>query len=144
MQTPELWTATIETTRNVAEARQLISTRSVLVVEDEVALLRALGRLLRRDGYLVATAASYAQAQRTSVAFDLALLDIELGDGSGVVLARELLASGRAGRVLFHTGCTSQSTLASAAELGPVLSKPSSFEVLLAAIRSSADREVLG
>lgn len=78
----------------------------VLLVDDEVAILRAVGRLLRREGYRVATAHGVASARRAleRSSFDIAVLDIDLGDGSGLTLAEPLHERGT--RVVFFSGST--------------------------------------
>lgn len=69
----------------------------VLVVEDDAAIARVLGIMLRRDGHQVSTANSLAEARallarnRPSVI----LLDIKLPDGSGFDLLDELAPGSR-------------------------------------------------
>jgi two-component system CheB/CheR fusion protein len=64
----------------------------ILLVEDNRDVLRYLDLSLRRQGYRVATAASLAEARRAAVGGDIDLLisDIELRDGCGLELMREL------------------------------------------------------
>jgi len=63
---------------------------SLLIVDDESAILESLGRLLERDGYLVTTAKSAEEAlgilQRQS--FDLLVTDLRLPHLSGLELLR--------------------------------------------------------
>ena len=64
--------------------------RKVLIVEDEALLRVLISNTLEAEGFIVATAASAAEARRVADDFDpdIALLDIELGDGpSGIDLA---------------------------------------------------------
>lgn len=73
--------------------------RSILVVEDDPLLRNLLASKLAAEGFLVATAAnaSEAKSQAKKVDPDLAVLDIELGDGpSGLELAR-ILSSQQSG-----------------------------------------------
>lgn len=64
----------------------------VLVVEDDAAIARVLGIMLRRDGHLVTTASSLAEARRALAQSrpSVILLDIKLPDGSGFDLLDEL------------------------------------------------------
>lgn len=65
----------------------------LLVVEDEPLVRALLSSLLKAEGFEVRTAASAAAARSTAMQFqpDVAVLDIELGDGpSGIDLARVL------------------------------------------------------
>ena len=69
--------------------------RKILVVEDESLLRNLIANLLESEGFLVQTAGSAVEAKRVAKLFDpdLALLDIELGDGpNGLDLAESLLA----------------------------------------------------
>ena len=64
----------------------------VLVVEDDPAIARVLGIMLRRDGHEVTTASSLAEARRALAQNrpSVILLDIKLPDGSGFDLLDEL------------------------------------------------------
>ncbi len=64
--------------------------RKVLIVEDEPLLRVLISNTLEAEGFIVASAANAAEARRVADDFDpdIALLDIELGDGpSGIDLA---------------------------------------------------------
>ena len=65
----------------------------LLVVEDEADLADAVARGLRRQGYAVDTAygASLAEEKLRGNAYDLAILDWNLPDGSGLELCRRLV-----------------------------------------------------
>jgi two-component system, OmpR family, KDP operon response regulator KdpE len=65
---------------------------SVLVVDDEPQILRALQTTLRGAGYEVATAATAAAALAEAAARqpDAIILDLVLPDGSGTEVCREL------------------------------------------------------
>jgi PAS domain S-box-containing protein len=68
--------------------------QTVLVVEDEPAAARVLEIMLQRAGYHVAAAASLGEARRVleTIRPAAVLLDLQLPDGSGLELARELAA----------------------------------------------------
>src|SRR5262245_7239359 len=71
---------------------------TILIVDDEPALLRAYSRILRREGYTIETAADGREAQerlrrRPTAALDLVLTDVQMPDIDGLEvlrLAREL------------------------------------------------------
>jgi DNA-binding response OmpR family regulator len=86
----------------------------------------------------VSTASSVAEGLRLGEEHDWLVLDIELGDGSGVELAERLLARRRGRHIVFLTGCTDWSTLSRAAELGSVLRKPTGIRELLRALEIPA------
>jgi CheY-like chemotaxis protein len=72
--------------------RPRLANLRILLVEDNRDVLLYLELSLRRRGYRVATAASLAEARRAAVGGDIDLLisDIELTDGPGLELMREL------------------------------------------------------
>ena len=66
---------------------------TVLIADDEPVILRVLARFLEAPGRTVLTAASAAEAlalARERGPIDVALLDKNLGDRSGLELARDL------------------------------------------------------
>ena len=69
-----------------------VAPTQLLVVEDDAAFARALARALGREKYVVEHASTLAQGRflLAARAFDVLVLDIELPDGDGVDLAREL------------------------------------------------------
>lgn len=80
--------------------------RSILVVEDDPLLRSLLASKLAADGFMVATAAnaSEAKTQAKKVDPDLAVLDIELGDGpNGIELSQMLSAMNQGIAFVFLT-----------------------------------------
>ena len=70
--------------------------RKILIVEDDILLNRTLGYNLASDGYEVTAAYNYKDAvsHLKAIEFDIALLDINLPDGSGLDLLRALRQNG--------------------------------------------------
>jgi DNA-binding response OmpR family regulator len=66
--------------------------RAILVVEDELLTRRTLQELLQREGFVVTTAGSVAEAmgEVNRRAYDLVLLDIVLPDGDGLTACRRI------------------------------------------------------
>lgn len=95
----------------------------VLIVDDEPTTARSLGRVLRAAGHWVTVAESCASARTLEDHFDCAVLDIDLGDGSGVDLANELGARGSIGRVVFYSGTMDDAVLARVTATGPLVMK---------------------
>jgi CheY-like chemotaxis protein len=64
----------------------------ILVVDDHALSRKLLNRLLEREGYEVDAVGSCAEAVGTAAerSFDLVILDLHLGDGDGLELARVL------------------------------------------------------
>jgi FixJ family two-component response regulator len=78
----------------------------VLVADDDPAMLRSVARLLRQFGYASLLFPS-AEAFRNHRDFEnvaCALLDIDLGDGSGIELRRGLKAANISVPVIYMTG----------------------------------------
>lgn len=81
---------------------------TILVVDDEPTILVALAQMLRTMGYRVLTAPDAVRARRVfedaGGAVDLLLTDVSMPGGSGVELARDLLARSASLRVLVMSG----------------------------------------
>jgi DNA-binding response OmpR family regulator len=95
----------------------------LLIVDDEPATSRSLGRVLRAAGHSVVTAPSCASARSLEERFDCAVLDIDLGDGSGIDLASELTARGSIARVVFYSGTMDDAVLERVTRIGPLVMK---------------------
>ena len=70
----------------------------VLVVEDDAGIADAVTYALQRDGLTAQVAGSVEQARAAGAAFDLAILDLGLPDGSGYTLLGEWRSTGDEGR----------------------------------------------
>jgi DNA-binding response OmpR family regulator len=77
----------------------------VLVVEDEPELLVLMGRALERGGFAVDVASDLAQAAGLLEAapYEILVLDLNLPDGDGLTLLRQLRAGGSRLPVLILT-----------------------------------------
>lgn len=64
----------------------------ILLVEDEIALLKAASQYLRKEGYICEEAVNFAEAENKLAVFqyDLVVLDITLPDGNGLELLKML------------------------------------------------------
>ncbi len=105
----------------------------VLLVDDDPAVARGIARLLMARGLSVDVALSCEAARNHPGHFDLGIFDIELPDGLGVDLARELSLKAKVCALIFYTGATYQPLLRRASELGPVVPKQSGPRALLEA-----------
>jgi DNA-binding response OmpR family regulator len=108
--------------------------KRLLLVEDELTLARSVARLLRRHGYDVYLTASCDEARRVSGSFSLGIFDIDLPDGDGVDLAKELSNLGVVRRVVFFSGTAEATQQAGARKVGPLVEKSRGFSDLLAVI----------
>jgi PAS domain S-box-containing protein len=110
----------------------------VFVVEDEVAVRKAVVRILSDGGYSILQAAGPASAldlaRQWSGPIDLLLTDIVMPDLSGDELARELRKARPDLRVVYMTGYSGEMDAASLRIDGPVVQKPFTRDSLLAAV----------
>ena len=97
--------------------------RSILVVDDDVALRGLIVRILRSRGHLVlgeAGSVADALAQADALRPDVALVDIGLPDGDGFSLTRQLHALGRPVRVVLFSSDADRTNVAAAQRAGAV------------------------
>lgn len=110
--------------------------RNLLLVENDRTVLRAIARVLRHEGYVTWSVASAAAALALDRDFDCGVFDIDLDDGDGIKLARQMLDEGRVRCAIFFTGCHEAPRLAAARALGDLVIKGSSSRVLLDALQA--------
>jgi DNA-binding response OmpR family regulator len=113
---------------------------NIIMVEDDPEILRLNGRLLARRGFTTAAAGSLAQARAllNSQRFDLVILDVNLPDGNGYELCRELRSTGQQDLpIVFLTGRGQTRDKVDGLEVGGdyYLVKPYSFDELFAVIQ---------
>jgi CheY-like chemotaxis protein len=95
----------------------------ILLVDDSAYVRARLTGALRARGLEPCAVATRAEALACDIAsFDAAVLDVELGEESGVELARELLERAPL-RVAFMTANVAAAQEQSAGTLGPVFTK---------------------
>jgi FixJ family two-component response regulator len=120
----------------------LTNRKSVILVDDDPAILRSVGRLLEQYGFSVAVFDS-VEAFQTRADLDDAfciVLDINLKDGSGIELRRRLSELGVRLPVIFITGNDSVATRDAALQAGcaAYLAKPFPARSLIEPIRRAA------
>jgi two-component system response regulator RegA len=113
-------------------------TPTLLVVEDDDTLRERLLRAFRDRGFLAQGAANAAEAIRLSEeAPEYAVVDLRIGDESGLEVIRMLLAKDATTRIVMLTGYGSIATAVEAMRLGAVhyLTKPADADEILAALQ---------
>jgi CheY-like chemotaxis protein len=103
-----------------------------LIVEDDPVVARSVARRLLREGYVVSLAGTCRAARAAGADFHLALLDLDLPDGSGVDLADELLRQGATRQVVFYTGSLDREQRERARAFGALIDKSQSVEEVIA------------
>jgi FixJ family two-component response regulator len=119
----------------------ILTKKIIAVIDDDPGVRKAVHGLLSAFEYVTYTfdsAAAFLTVAPTSKA-DCLLVDIELGDLSGVEMVRELLAMGRTFPVIFMSGAEDEIMVRQAMELGcfAYLRKPFTAHALLEAIVKS-------
>jgi DNA-binding NarL/FixJ family response regulator len=116
----------------------------VIVVDDHLAMRRGIELLLREAGFRIAGVASTLDEARSVLSrrrFDVALLDVQLGQQSAVGLVEELLREDPTAPIVLYTGYTgSDSALHEAVRAGArgFVLKSSPAERLTGALRAVA------
>jgi two-component system response regulator RegA len=120
------------------------SAPTLLVVEDDDALRERLVRAFADRGFSTHGAASAEQAAALSEeAPEYAVVDLRVGDDSGLDVMRALLEKDPATRVVMLTGYGSIATAVEAMRLGALhyLTKPADADEILAALRRGESHE---
>ena len=94
-----------------------------LIVEDDPVVARSIARRLLHEGYTVSLAQSCRAGRAAGSGFQVAILDLDLPDGSGANLADELLRLGAVRRVVFYTGSVDAAERERARLIGSVIDK---------------------
>jgi DNA-binding NtrC family response regulator len=119
--------------------------KRVLIVDDVEQVARHLRRLVLQAAPSAAVEvfsdADVARRCAGDTPFDLAVLDLNIGPQSGVVLARDLLVASPRLKIVFVTGETGSPQAAEARALAPVaiLEKPFAGEALKTVVRHALE-----
>lgn len=119
-------------------SRRDVSFRSVLIVDDDPVLLRTMAREFERLGWQVSTAndvfsaVAKARAERPEVI----LVDLILGDHSGLELIEDFRLDAPGARIILMTGSATVSSAVTAMKLGAhdYVEKPASVDAIVAAV----------
>ncbi len=120
----------------------------VAVIDDDLAILGAMSRLLSAFGYdteLYASAKEFLDTAITTEAICL-IVDIELGESCGIDFAQQLANAGFTIPIIFMTANDNESLKRRAVEIGCVafLPKPFSANVLIQALVNISPRLLTG
>jgi two-component system response regulator RegA len=109
----------------------------VLIADDDAVARAVLDRRLKAEGIAALVLASAAEGRGVDPApLACALLDLELGDGSGADVANALRTVRPELPVAFFTSGASAPELARAGAIGPVFTKPAELDRAIAWVRS--------
>ena len=120
-----------------------MTTPSVLVLDDDVAVCRILNRMLSLEEYDVRTSQSVEEAVAAieEKRFDAYVLDHRLPDGSGLDVAERLRAKGSAAPIILISGYDFEGTAsrAKALRVFDIIQKPFSQDALCNALKKSIE-----
>jgi CheY-like chemotaxis protein len=105
-----------------------------LIVEDDPVVARSIARRLLREGYTVSLAQTCRAARAAGGGFQVAVLDLDLPDGSGADLADELLRLGAVRHIVFYTGSLDGAQRERASLFGNIIDKASDVENVIGAL----------
>jgi two-component system response regulator RegA len=123
-----------------------VEAATLLVVEDDDFLRERLVRAFCDRGFLAQGAASLGEARRLSEeAPEYAVVDLRLGEESGLEALKALLAKDPATRVVVLTGYGSIATAVEAMRLGAVhyLTKPADADQIVSALQRGTPSEAV-
>jgi len=112
---------------------------NILIIDDEENIRSSLKSALDRRGYKTVTAENYNEGLKFSKAdFDLIFLDIQLPDGNGIDLLKEILVHSPEMTVVMISGHADISTAVDAIKAGALdfIEKPISLEKVLVTIKN--------
>ncbi|MDL1873359.1 sigma-54-dependent Fis family transcriptional regulator [Deltaproteobacteria bacterium PRO3] len=117
----------------------------ILVVDDEIAVLRALERFLTEKGFEVTLADTFDKAAKVleSGRIDLALIDLKLGDRDGIELVQYLQKVSPQTACMILTGFGSIDTAIQAIKAGAFhyVTKPFQFDDLLNLVQKALEHQ---
>ncbi|WP_341988105.1 ActR/PrrA/RegA family redox response regulator transcription factor [Azorhizobium sp. AG788] len=119
--------------------------RSVLIVDDDKSFLQRLARAMEARGFVVTTAESVAEGlahvEQSAPAY--AVVDMRLGDGTGLDVISALKKHRPHARAIVLTGYGNIATAVTAVKLGAVdyLAKPADADDVMAALMATTDHK---
>jgi Response regulators consisting of a CheY-like receiver domain and a winged-helix DNA-binding domain len=111
----------------------------VFLLEDDLSLKRGLSLKLEKEGHEVVCAGDIASAEKhLREAFDFAMVDINLPDGSGLDILKSLRAAWPGLHILMLTANDAETDIVTGYELGTddYMTKPFSLSVLLSKVNA--------
>jgi DNA-binding response OmpR family regulator len=105
-----------------------------LIVEDDPVVARSIARRLLREGYAVSLAQNCRAGRAAGKGFRVAVLDLDLPDGSGTDLGDHLLRQGAVQSLVFYTGSIDHRERDRARQLGSLVDKSCDLEDLVSAL----------
>ena len=121
-----------------------MTTKNILVIDDDVSFCMLLNTFLTRKGFAVSTAYSIEEAKQLfgQTKFDLILTDVRLPDGDGVEILKYVKEEDPTIQVVLMTGYTDIKTAVNAMKLGAFdyVAKPINSDQILDTVRQALSK----
>lgn len=122
-----------------------MSNQKIILVDDEEIFCEILSRSLLREGYDIEHACDIetAMSKFADIVFDYAVVDLRIGDESGLSLVKQIKEVSPDTRIIMLTGYASIATAVEAIKLGAThyLTKPADVEDIIAAFNKEQGDE---
>ena len=130
--------------RGAVEPSQKIELhQSILIVDDDPSVVKTFRLILEGAGYTIDTASNAVDALRkaSKIHFDLVIVDINLPDTLGDILAERLIEVNKNLNIIMITGYSSYKEQVERNEQIEVMMKPINPEILLAAAKKTLEKK---
>jgi two-component system response regulator RegA len=131
-----------ETNQPLALDGHAAADRTLLIVDDDAPLCQRLARAMERRGFIVTTADSVAAGKAAAASRPAyAVVDLRLGDGSGLDVVAAVRAARSGARIVMLTGYGNIATAVAAVKAGALdyLPKPADADAVERALLASGD-----
>lgn len=111
----------------------------IFLLEDDMSLQRGIELKLAKEGHNIICANTIASARQIiNGSFDIAILDLNLPDGSGMDICRELRKKSSASHILILTSSDAEINIVTGYEMGAddYMTKPFSLSVLMSKVNA--------
>ena len=117
--------------------------QSILIVDDDPSVVKTFRLILEGAGYTIDTASNAVDALRkaSKIHFDLVIVDINLPDTLGDILAERLIEVNKNLNIIMITGYSSYKEQVERNEQIEVMMKPINPEILLAAAKKTLEKK---
>ena len=117
--------------------------QSILIVDDDPSVVKTFRLILEGAGYTIDTASNAVDAIRkaSKIHFDLVIVDINLPDTLGDILAERLIEVNKSLNIIMITGYSSYKEQVEKSEQIEVMMKPINPESLLAAAKKTLEKK---
>lgn len=112
---------------------------NVLLLEDDLSLIQGLSFALQKEGFMLKTAQTLAEAERLWIesSFDLLILDVSLPDGTGFELCQKVRQSSKV-PIIFLTASDEEMNMIMGLDIGgdDYITKPFKLAVFMSRVRA--------